>query len=423
MKTPIGWLENEIKSWVSESLLSESSAEKILARYQNEEPRRDLATIVFAAFGAALIALGIISLAAYNWEFFSRGAKAALAILLLLIAQALGVYAKLKKPQNAAYSEGAGLFIALAFTGALAVIAQTYHLGGTLVDFSKIVIALTLPVVYIFNSKSANAILFIAIVSLLCVVIEDKQPQALAWIYFFAWTPWYVYRLIKRRDSHTTQAFNLLFMCGSIAILNAALWRYYYNFEQGVVYHALFFGFFWLISSLLYPHKTGFFRRPVEEVAKLAIAIMLFTASAESVHHWTYYVRQDMHTIFYLLCMPYFALFGFFFLKLKDRFFELIVPLAPFAFYLVYAADIGSASIWLFSLACLIGGAAFIVGGVKRFDLTLAYQGITWLALLVILRFFDSDLGFIEKGIGFIVVGAAFLASSIFIRRYIKDAK
>jgi hypothetical protein len=121
--------------------------------------------------------------------------------------------------------------------------------------------------------------------------------------------------------------------------------------------------------------------------------------------------------------MPYFALFGFFFLKLKERVFELIVPIAPFAFYLVFAADMQMASIWIFSLACLIGGAAFVFGGVKRADITLAYQGIVWLALLFAVKFFDSDLDFIEKGIGFIVIGAAFLASSIFIRRYIKDAK
>ncbi|MDR0664132.1 MAG: DUF2157 domain-containing protein [Helicobacteraceae bacterium] len=420
MKRTIDWLNKEVKEWTRESLISEENAAKILARYRSDEPRVNWATAIFAAFGATLIALGIISLLAFNWEALTRGVKAVIAFSLLFSAQALAIYAKLKKPQIAAYAEGSSLFLLFAFTGALAIIAQTYHLGGSLIDFTKVVIALTLPLIYIFNAKGASAILFIAIVSLICFETNAYESQIVGWLYFVVWAAWYVYRLVKKRDSHITLAFNLLFMFGALAIMNAEL---RFNYSYDMLYHALFFGSFWLASALLYPRETKFFSRPAEEIAKLAIALMLLIGSSETISNFYRFDNYESLSTFYLFCMPYFALFGFFVVKLRDRLCELIVPIAPFVFYIVLVANTGDASKWLFSLACLVGGASFIYGGIRRLNTTLAYQGIVWLAALFAIKFFDSELGFIEKGIGFILVGVAFLAASFFIGRYIKEAK
>ncbi|MDR2151441.1 MAG: DUF2157 domain-containing protein [Helicobacteraceae bacterium] len=425
MKTPIDWLENEVSEWAREQIISAESAAKILARYQNDAPKTNWATAIFAAFGATLIALGIISLFAFNWEELTRGAKGIVALLLLTLAQSIAIYAKLKKPQSAAHAEGASLFLLLAFTGALAIVAQTYHLGGNAIDFTKVVIALTLPLIYIFNSKGASAILFIAIAALICVLADGGEPQALGWIYMAAWFPWYVLRLIYRRDSHATQAFNLLFMFGALAIMNAELAEYIHG-AAAWIYQSLFFAAFWLASALAYPNHTGFFKRPAEEIAKLAIALMLLTASVDGAFYWWGYGddrEYQIAPVFYLASALYFALFGFFVVKLRERLWELIVPIAPLIFYAALSAEMDKRMIWFFSFACLIGGAAFIFGGVRRLNTTLAYQGIVWLAALFAIRFFDSDLGFIEKGVGFIVVGIAFLATNVLIRRYIKDAK
>ncbi|MDR1451021.1 MAG: DUF2157 domain-containing protein [Helicobacteraceae bacterium] len=420
MKAHINWLEGELASWTRESLVSEESAAKILARYRDEVPRANWTTAIFAAFGATLIGLGIVSISAYNWEYLPREARAASAILILLCANAFGLYAKLKKPQSAAYAEGAGLFIAVAFAASLAIIAQTYHLGGSLPEFIKVVIALTLPVIYIFNAKGASAIFFIAIISLICADV-DRQTYAMGWVYLGAWAPWYIFRLIYRRSSNITQAFNLLFMCGAVAVLNTEIVHSSIRFVY--IYNALFFAFFWLASALLYANEPKASKRLVEEIAKFAIAFMLLLASTGE-GLFGNYRGEVVNGVFYLLCMLYFSLFGFFALKLRDRLWELIIPIAPFVFYLAAVNDVsGEGAKWLFSLACLIGGASFIYGGIKRLNITLANQGVVWLGVLFALKFFDSELGLIEKGIGFIVVGLAFLAAGILISRYIKDAK
>ncbi|MDR1912127.1 MAG: DUF2157 domain-containing protein [Helicobacteraceae bacterium] len=425
MKTPIGWLENELGEWVKEALLSEENATKILARYQNAASRANwaTATAIFAAFGAALIGFGIIAIFAYNWEVLTRGNKAALAFVVLLAAQGFAFYAKLKRSQSAAYAEGAGVFLIVAFTAALAIIAQAYHIGGDLIDFTQVVILLTLPIIYIFNSKGSSAIIFIAIAALLVGTIDEgNRSQTVAWIYFFAWFPWYLYRLIYDRNSGVTHAFNLLFMCGVVTIVGAEVDSYYSLSDlQEMAILSLCFASFWLANVLIYPGKAKFFQRPVEEVAKFAIAVMLLIG-AFAFNKSGYYYREieNMPAVFIFLSLPYFALFGFVFYKLRDRYYELIIPLAPFIFYIAQAFELGEGVKWLFTIACVAGGASFIIGGTTRLNTALANQGIVWLAILLLIRFFDSHLTFLEKGIASIVVGVMFIGANVLLSRYIR---
>ncbi|MDR2034148.1 MAG: DUF2157 domain-containing protein [Helicobacteraceae bacterium] len=422
MKTSIGWLENELGEWVKEALLSEENATKILARYQNTAPRVNWATAIFAAFGAALIGFGIIAIFAYNWEILTRGNKAALAFAVLLAAQGFAFYAKLKHSQSAAYAEGAGVFLIVAFTAALAIIAQAYHIGGDLIDFTQVVILLTLPIVYIFNSKGSSAIIFIAITALLVGVIDERDhSQTVAWLYFFAWFPWYLYRLIYDRNSAVTHAFNLLFMCGVVIIVGDEVNSYYsLSSSQEMIIFSLCFASFWLASVLLYPGKAKFFKRPVEEVAKLAIAIMLLIGVLD-LYKYSYFSREiENISALILLSLPYFALFGFFFYKLRDRYYELIIPLAPFFFFIAQASELGGNAKWLFTIACVAGSASFIIGGTTRLNIALVNQGVVWLAILLLYRFFDSALTFLEKGIAFIVIGVMFIGANVLLSRYIR---
>ena len=51
--------------------------------------------------------------------------------------------------------------------------------------------------------------------------------------------------------------------------------------------------------------------------------------------------------------------------------------------------------------------------GIRSDSLARANFGLLLIATLAISRFFDSDLSFVTRGIGFIVVGAGFLVANI----------
>jgi hypothetical protein len=72
----------------------------------------------------------------------------------------------------------------------------------------------------------------------------------------------------------------------------------------------------------------------------------------------------------------------------------------------------------IFNVYTLFLGVEFLVRGLRANSLARANFGLLIIAGLAIARFFDSDLSFVTRGVGFIIVGAGFLAANvIFFRR------
>ncbi|GHV01131.1 hypothetical protein AGMMS49521_0660 [Campylobacterota bacterium] len=430
MKAPIGWLEQQLDEWVDASLVSSENAAKIRARYtEGDMDRPNRLMMIFAIFGALLIGTGFISIFAYNWEELSRAAKAVIAFVLLGLAIAFAVYAKLRKEGSAAYAEGVAIFWSVAFVGAFAIIAQTYNLGGDLVSFVQFTTAMTLPILYIFNSRGVAALSFMAIVALICSSPGDGgSAHTISWLLMIAWLAWYIWRLIFMRFEYTTIVFNLLFALGMLAVFNIELNHLIVGYE--LFFHALYCGFFWLASALLYPKETRFYRKPIEEFSKFAIAIVLLILSIDGDNSWLLgngyidYWEID-NALFFMLCAPYLAMLGFFIAKYyKERSYELFFPVAPFLIFFATEINLSSdESGLIFTLFTAIGAVLLIVNGTKQLELWRANQGIMLLSILILIKFFDSDLGFLEKGVGFIVIGTLFLGANWLMNRFIKKQR
>jgi hypothetical protein len=70
-----------------------------------------------------------------------------------------------------------------------------------------------------------------------------------------------------------------------------------------------------------------------------------------------------------------------------------------------------------FNLLLFVIGLATLAEGVGRQSLGTVNLGMAVVAILVIVRFFDSEVGFILKGIAFIVVGIGFLVANVVLSR------
>jgi hypothetical protein len=77
---------------------------------------------------------------------------------------------------------------------------------------------------------------------------------------------------------------------------------------------------------------------------------------------------------------------------------------------------------WVFNLFVLSLGILSIVNGAQRSNLARLNWGMGILAILLLLRLFDTGLGFVFKGIAFILIGAAFLIANIFISKHFKNS-
>jgi len=89
-------------------------------------------------------------------------------------------------------------------------------------------------------------------------------------------------------------------------------------------------------------------------------------------------------------------------------------PVVAVAGY-VLAAGMGASpiSMILYNLYVFVLGVATAVSGVRRGRMGTVNAGMLVLAVLIIARFFDSDLPFLVRGLAFIAVGAGFLATNV----------
>lgn len=71
----------------------------------------------------------------------------------------------------------------------------------------------------------------------------------------------------------------------------------------------------------------------------------------------------------------------------------------------------------LFDLYALGLGVELIGRGIRAQSIARANFGLLVIAALAIVRFFDSDLGFVARALGFIVIGLGFLGANVLLFR------
>ena len=75
----------------------------------------------------------------------------------------------------------------------------------------------------------------------------------------------------------------------------------------------------------------------------------------------------------------------------------------------------------IFNVYLLVLSITKIASGLKRESIGSLNGGMLMLGLLIMLRFIDSDMEFLAKGITFILLGAGFLAVNVMMLRKKKE--
>lgn len=163
--------------------------------------------LVFALLAVVFIGGGVLSFFAYNWEIFSRGAKAFVALLPLVTCQTLLI---IKTKQNASqiWIQSLCLAVGMFFITALGLIYQAYQLSFSLNSMLVITYMLMLPIIYIFDAYP------LAILSLGGVLFTGFQFAASPYLPILI-IPYYIYKY-NRVDRHNFLTFMLV--CWSIML-------------------------------------------------------------------------------------------------------------------------------------------------------------------------------------------------------------
>jgi uncharacterized membrane protein len=434
----IRWLFSELPKLEADGVIDAAVAERLRAHYaaKSSGTGRRLVVAIFAVFGALLIGGGVILLLAHNWDVFDRGTRAAIALAPLLLSQVLVGWVLLKKTDSTAWREGSATLLALTVAASVALVDQTYHTGGDLESFLWRWSLLLAALPWLLNS-TAVAMLFLASLTWWAGAAKVEGSQVLImWPLAAAVVPHLIQ--IMRSGRRGLRAANLqwaiaLFLCVAVGL----------GIENRVpgLWIVIYVGLFALMITLGAANRRGeegLWRRPFEVVGIVGSIILWLLLSFDEVWRnigWDHiYSSEKFHELVWwvdvlvAVGLPLAAIAAMAFLldRKRDRLalvWGLSVPVIAVVWPLVAATDSSWIGMVAFTLLLFIVGIVTIAVGVRRQSLGTVNLGMVVVALLVVVRFFDSEFGFIFKGFAFILVGLGFLVANIVLSRSLRASE
>lgn len=147
--------------------------------------------VILSVIAAVLIAAGVISLSAYNWNAIPRTVKAFFAFVLLLAVQSCGVIVSLREKMfsKASWREGVAVLWSLMFGGVVAFISQICRLPGDTVSFLLVWSVSSVMLTYAMRSLGAFIISLILASAYAFFSCGAGRPAFLFWLLFASLCP------------------------------------------------------------------------------------------------------------------------------------------------------------------------------------------------------------------------------------------
>jgi len=413
------WVLKEIDEWQQLSLIDAETAGNLRARYQAKK-NVSFIIVLFSIIGAVLIGTGVILIGARNWEYFPIPVRVVIAFLPLVVSQALAIFTLKRKYESVAWRESVAILVTASVFAAIAVVGQIFHLPG---DYAVYVLTcglLSLPVIYILNAASPLIVYYWTVLN--WAVLETSPLNALILFGLFVLGALFVF--LKRNEENARP----VYMAWVTVIAGFVLFLFMGIMLEGslllvtLCYFVLLLTVEGLPQKLLTPFKIigtlgglviaailtyetmwtrWLFRGSMSDIGSVLLVFAMLAAAV--VFAVNIYKRDKLRL--YLLT-PLFVLCVLrFFWQMS------IYPLPSFIFMLIA------------NFVLLLIGVGFIVYGVRNTVLFQTNIGMAAVCTLIVMRFFDSNMDFLWRGIVFLLLGAAFLLVNVKIMRSRKIQK
>ncbi|MFA6103253.1 MAG: DUF2157 domain-containing protein [Victivallaceae bacterium] len=431
----IEWLLGELPVLKEKGILSGENADALNKYYQSIMPPKanfqQLVIMFFGILSAALIGAGIILIIACNWDDIPRHIRAGMAFIPLLLAAGFGGYT-LRRGKGAAWQESAAILTALSSAAAIALISQTYQLGGTLKDFLFVWMLLFFLLIYIFNSAGTFLIYAVALTvwnfnrwDMFSTHVSRSDTYFFA--LFIALPLWWLI-VNFRKAPYGLKSSLFCWVITIFTLLNSIHAMAGYNDLQIKLYWALILAVLFLAGALRRSGGAGFWGNPL--LPSGAVGITIYSAIASFSDFWnyhpSYYSSADniMYKEYYgwVVIGIIGAAWLLLLVKRWNNEVELIPALLPLL-VLIPVLIFPAAGGYVFDLYLLLAGIVFMRYGFKKYELFKINAGMFLLSLLLFLRFVDSGLDILLRGCLFILLGVMFLVVNIIASKKFKKAE
>lgn len=417
-KSRIEWFLGEIGQLSRDAVIDETVAERLKRHYEpilatSKSSAANFAIILFSGLGALLIGGGIILIFAHNWAELSRPARAIVSISMPILALLIGFYA-IAKDKSRSWREGTGVFLFVSAISCLALISQTYYLGGSMKAFLFAVLIMTIPIPAMLRSMGAiilylavivgwyiTALEFFGMVGIFDSIMFFVFP-ALASVYFF------ITYADKSRHEKIVDAY-------IVTIFLAFAFPMAFAFYHAECSPLTFFAPAAIIFTLgsvanrtekdLQPIARPFILLGFGVIIVTLILLQITEAYEELFQDYNY--NADIVLAIAALAV---AAFGFY----KRLIFESLLCCFPLVCIgISIMVDITPVDVILVSLAIAVVSIVGLIEGVKRISLGTVNLGCVLFLSAVMVRFFDGEISTLVRGISFIICGVIFLVVNI----------
>jgi uncharacterized membrane protein len=429
-KKHVQWLYEELLTLVNQGVVSAETAERLYRHYGEKEQYsgRRWAVVLFGILGAALIGGGVILLLSHNWDQLSKPARTVLSFAPLMIAQVLAGFVLLRRSDSTAWRESVGAGWALAIGASIALVAQTYNISG---DFGRFMLTWTLlglAAVYLLQACLPAMLYLIGITVWTGHARWSHAHPAWFWLLAALLLP-YVWRLFcKNRYQPRMALVNGVFaVCLCIATgftlewNTPGLWILVYSAMLALLYSV---GVRWFGDAPI------FSRPPLQTVGGIGVIVLSLILTFEE--PWLGYMHSYGRDLSHSLAgspselavwvgLPILATLlccwcvrhG----KAWHMIFGALPAVATLGQFLAGTHTGTLAATVVFDVYLVALGVTTMIVGLRSERLSIVNIGMGILALLIITRFFDSELSFVARGLAFIAVGCAFLITNIVLTR------
>ncbi|MFA5272374.1 MAG: DUF2157 domain-containing protein [Candidatus Omnitrophota bacterium] len=431
----IKWLYRELPDLIAKGVLTQEAGNKIRQHYGEikSASKASVILIISGTIGALLIGLGIILLLAHNWEQFSRFTRAILSFAPLVIGQGLVLWVLLKKPQSSAFKEGTGTFLSLMVGASIALISQTYNIPGDVGTFILTWMLLIVPIVYIMQASLPAAIYLIGITAWAGSFWDNPAKAVLFWPLAAIVIPHFIWALRQEIHAIRTTILSLIIIICVVVGAGSSLGKTWTG--SWIIIFSSIFGIFYSLGCLKFSRLTTNWQRPLRMIGGIGIFILALQFTFRYV--WQYLARDHYgvsRKISGMSALPDYIItlaivataILLFYDNLKHKnlsnsLFGALPVLAIVAF--LFREQTIILPLFIFNIYLLILSVSHIMLGIRRNSLPMVNIGMLMLAILIIARFFDSEINFIMKGLVFIAIGIGFLVTNVFLVRQKRGAE
>lgn len=409
-----------IQELVQNKVIDEETAGRIQDYYASKKDTSgNKVVIVFALLGAILVGLGILLLVAHNWDSFSITIKSVFAFLPVLAGQIACFYTLFERKDSIAWKESSTVFLYFALGAAIALISQIYHLEGDQESFILTWMLLVFPLVYLMKS-SITSILYIGGITYYGSITGYGMHTGWNHILFWALLAgvlWYYRSLIKTKpDSLFTYLHH--WAIPAAIIINLGTFASDNGYWMFAAYLALF-GSLMQIGRYFGLKELPSLANGYNLSGWAGSLVLLITLSFEQL--WSGEFNKEHSNPDYYNNAEFFisvllvGILLFFLLRNFGR--DAKHPLywsAVVVFILFLTKADSTISAVVINLFVFGTGIFMILENLKKYNLLGLNLGLAMIAILVLCRFFDTNIPFVIRSLLFLILGTGFFVANYY---------